>query len=93
MTRSELVQRLLAKNADVTHQQVENVVDIILDEISHALAQGSRVELRGFGVFSVRQRRARLGRNPKTGESVEVSAKGVPFFKAGKQLRDRLNAD
>ncbi|MCE2950872.1 MAG: integration host factor subunit beta [Alphaproteobacteria bacterium] len=93
MTRSELVQKLLAKNTDVTHQQVENVVDIILDEISHALAQGSRVELRGFGVFSVRQRRARLGRNPKTGESVEVSAKGVPFFKAGKQLRDRLNAD
>lgn len=93
MTRSELIQRLLAKNNDVSHQQAENVVGVILDEISQALAKGNRVELRGFGVFSVRKRRARIGRNPKTGASVDVAAKGVPFFKAGKQLRDRLNSD
>lgn len=93
MTRSELVQRLLSKNNDVTHHQAEAVVGVILEEISEALSKGNRVELRGFGVFSVRKRRARLGRNPKTGEAVSVAAKGVPFFKAGKQLRERLNTD
>lgn len=91
MTRSELVQKLMKSENDLTVAQVEKSVDVILEEITTALAQGNRVELRGFGVFSVRQRDARVGRNPRTGEAVKVEAKAVPFFKAGKQLRDRLN--
>ena len=91
MTRSELVQRILTKNPTMSLAQAEECVGIFLEEITTALATGNRVELRGFGVFTVRSRRSRLGRNPRTGESVEVEAKAVPFFKAGKQLKDRLN--
>lgn len=92
MTRSELVKRLLPNNVDLTHQQVETVVNVILEEISQALAKGNRVELRGFGSFHVRRRSARMGRNPKTGEAISVSAKGAPLFKASKILLKRLNA-
>lgn len=92
MTRSELVEAVLEKNLEMTRKQGEHLVETILDEITQALAEKGRVELRGFGVFSVRQREARQGRNPRTGETVNVAAKGVPFFKAGKLLRDRLNA-
>ncbi len=93
MTKSELVRRLAAKYRDphLYHRDFERVVKKVFDEMSDALARGDRIELRGFGVFSVRARRARLGRNPRTGESVHVREKFQPFFKAGKQLRQRIN--
>jgi len=91
MTRSELVASLAAKNPHLMHRDVELIVATVFDEITAALSRGDRVELRGFGAFSVRRRDARTGRNPRTGEAVPVAEKGVPFFKAGKELRDRLN--
>ena len=84
MTRSELVATLAAKNPHLMHRDIEMIVATVFDEITGALAQGDRVELRGFGAFSVRKRDARTGRNPRTGEAVPVAEKGVPFFKAGK---------
>jgi len=91
MLRSELVQKLADENPHLRPQDLEKVVDVILDEITGALEDGHRVELRGFGAFSVRKRDSRTGRNPRTGETVEVEEKHVPFFKAGKELRARLN--
>ena len=91
MIKSELVQLIADKNPHLYHRDVENVVNAILDEITQALADGNRVELRGFGAFSVKNRPARSARNPKTGEKVEVEEKWVPFFKTGKELRERLN--
>ena len=91
MIKSELVQIIADKNPHLYHRDVENVVTAILDEITQALAHRNRVELRGFGAFSVKTRDARTGRNPRTGESVQVAKKFVPFFKSGKDLRDRLN--
>ncbi len=91
MTKSELILRLAEKNPHLYHRDVERIVTAIFDEITVALARGDRVELRGFGAFSVKRRDARIGRNPRTGESVRVSEKHVPFFKTGKQLRERLN--
>ena len=91
MTKSELIQRIAELNPHLYHRDVERIVSTIFDEITTALARGDRVELRGFGAFSVKQREARVGRNPRTGEAVPVAAKQVPFFKTGKQLRDRLN--
>jgi integration host factor subunit beta len=91
MIKSELVQRIAEHNPHLYQRDVENIVNAILDEIVAALARGDRVELRGFGAFSVKRRDARVGRNPRTGSSVMVSEKHVPFFKTGKQLRDRLN--
>lgn len=91
MLRSELVTRLAEERPHLPLKRVEQAVDIIFEEISAALERGDRVELRGFGAFSVRQRDARKGRNPRTGESVSVPAKKVPFFKAGKELRMRIN--
>ncbi len=91
MTRSELVATLAAKNPHLMHRDIELIVATVFDEITGALARGDRVELRGFGAFSVRKRDARTGRNPRTGEAVPVAEKGVPFFKAGKELRERLN--
>lgn len=91
MTRSELITRLMSHNTGLNSQQAEKTIEIILTEIMNALAHGNRVELRGFGVFSLRERKARIGRNPRTGELVKVPEKNVPFFKAGKLLRDRLN--
>lgn len=91
MTRSELIEKL-TETAHITPHEAEACISILLDEIVEALSDGNRVELRGFGVFTTRQRRARRGRNPRTGESVEVEAKAVPFFKAGKDLRKKLNA-
>ncbi len=93
MIRSELLQALAADNPDLRAEEVEQVVDIFFDEIVARLAEGGRVELRGFGTFSTRARDARIGRNPRTGESVDVGAKRVPYFKPGKEMRDRLNAD
>ena len=91
MIKSELVEIITQQNPHLFHRDVENIVNAILDEITNALANGNRVELRGFGAFSVKNRPARMGRNPKTGESVHVEEKWVPFFKTGKELRERLN--
>ena len=91
MTKSELIQRLAERNPHLFLRDVEKIVETIFDEISAALANGDRVELRGFGAFSVKHRDARIGRNPRTGEAVEVEAKRLPFFKTGKALRERLN--
>ncbi len=92
MIKSELVQQIADKNPHLYQRDVENIVNAILGEITDALARGSRVELRGFGAFSVKHRKPRIGRNPRTGESVKVGEKWVPFFKTGKELRERLNA-
>ncbi|MCK0129647.1 integration host factor subunit beta [Erythrobacter sp. F6033] len=91
MIRSELLQQLHNDNPELRAEEIEQVVDIFFDEITQRLAEGGRVELRGFGAFSTRERDARTGRNPRTGESVEVPAKRVPYFKAGKEIRQRLN--
>lgn len=91
MIRSELVQQLADANTGLKHTEVEQIVDIFFDEIIDQLAKGGRVELRGFGAFSTRAREARTGRNPRTGESVAVNAKRVPYFKSGKEMRERLN--
>ena len=93
MIRSELLQALSRENPELRAEEVERVVDIFFDEISEKLARGGRVELRGFGAFSTRERDARQGRNPRTGESVSVPGKKVPYFKPGKEMRQRLNAD
>jgi integration host factor subunit beta len=91
MIRSELVQKLCNDFPDLTQREVEGVVSAFFDSITDQLAQGGRVELRGFGAFSTRKRDARVGRNPRTGESVQVDAKRVPYFKPGKEMRERLN--
>ncbi|MFK5979884.1 MAG: integration host factor subunit beta [Rhizobiaceae bacterium] len=91
MIKSELVQTIADKNPHLYPRDVENIVNAILGEITGALSNGNRVELRGFGAFSVKHRPARIGRNPRTGESVSVEEKWVPFFKTGKELRERLN--
>jgi len=91
MTKSELIQRLAERNPHLYLRDVEKIVETIFDEITDALAHGDRVELRGFGAFSVKHREARIGRNPRTGEAVQVDAKRLPFFKTGKALRERLN--
>ena len=93
MTKSELILRISERNPHLYQRDVEKIVTTIFDEISKALAGGQRVELRGFGAFSVKKRDARVGRNPRTGDAVDVTAKLVPLFKTGKLLRERLNAD
>ena len=93
MIRSELLQAIAGQNPDLRPEEVEQVVQIFFDEISARLAEGGRVELRGFGTFSTRPRAARTGRNPRTGEAVDVPAKRVPYFKPGKEMRERLNAE
>jgi integration host factor subunit beta len=91
MIKSELVQRLAQSNPHLLQKDVERLVSTVFDEITKALVSGRRVELRGFGAFSTKARRARQGRNPRTGETVAVDAKRVPYFKCGKELRERLN--
>ncbi len=91
MIRSELVAKIAAENPHLSQANAEKVVRAIFESMTETLAEGGRVELRGFGAFSVRHRDPRLGRNPRTGEAVDVEAKLVPFFKAGKELSDRLN--
>ena len=91
MIRSELIQKIADENPNLFQRDVERIVNTIFEEIMDALANGDRVELRGFGAFSVKTRDARVGRNPRTGEAVSVDKKKVPFFKTGKLLRDRLN--
>ena len=91
MTKSELITYITEKNPHLYQRDVEKIVMTIFDEISTALSRGDRVELRGFGAFSIKQRGARTGRNPRTGATVHVPAKRVPYFKTGKQLRNMLN--
>lgn len=93
MIRSELLQVLADDNPGLRAEEVEQIVDIFFEEIAARLADGGRVELRGFGAFSTRERKERKGRNPRTGETVEVAAKRVPYFKPGKDMRERLNSD
>ena len=91
MIKSELVQKIAEKNSHLSHREVERLVSAIFDEIVDALSAGGRVELRGFGAFSVKSRPGRVGRNPRTGQKVEISEKNVPYFKTGKLLKERLN--
>lgn len=91
MIRSELIQKIADENPHLYQRDVEKIVNTVFDEITDAMSNGDRVELRGFGAFSVKKRDGRVGRNPRTGESVAVEEKHVPFFKTGKLLRDRLN--
>jgi len=91
MIRNELIQKLADENPHLFQRDVERIVNTIFDEITETMARGDRVELRGFGAFSVKKRDSRIGRNPRTGASVSVAEKYVPFFKTGKLLRDRLN--
>ena len=93
MIRSELIQKISEENPHLFQRDFERIVNTVFEEIINAMARGDRVELRGFGAFSVKKRDARQGRNPRTGESVSVDEKHVPFFKTGKLLRERLNGD
>jgi integration host factor subunit beta len=93
MIKSDLVQRISSKNPHLYQRDIEKVVTTILDEIVEALRRGDRVELRGFGAFSAKSRGARTGRNPRTGAVVPVAEKAVPFFKTGKEMRERLNRE
>jgi len=93
MIRSELLQALGSQNPDLRPDEIEQVATIFFDEIGKRLAEGGRVELRGFGAFSTRGREARTGRNPRTGQAVDVPAKRVPYFKPGKEMRERLNTE
>lgn len=93
MIKSELIQHISQKNPHLYHRDVERIINTVFDQIIRALSHGDRVELRGFGAFSIKERQAREGRNPRTGDAVKVEAKRVPFFKCGKELRERLNAD
>jgi integration host factor subunit beta len=93
MIRSELLQALAKESPGMRSEEIERVVEVFFDEIARRLADGGRVELRGFGAFSTRERNARKGRNPRTGEAVEVAEKRVPYFKPGKEMRQRLNTE
>ncbi len=92
MTRSQLIQRLAQQHPYLVHDEVERIVKTIFEKMSEALARGERIELRGFGAFTVKERAPRVGRNPRTGETVHVAAKLFPYFKSGKALRRRINA-
>lgn len=91
MIKSELVQKIADENTHLSHREVERLVTTLFDEITDALAAGRRVELRGFGAFSVKSRPKRVGRNPRTGQRVDISEKRAPYFKTGKALKERLN--
>ena len=91
MIKSELILRLAERNPHLYQRDIERIVTTVFDEIAAALSRGDRVERRGFGAFSVKQRPPRIGRNPRTGDSVQVAGKHIPFFKTGKELRERLN--
>ena len=93
MTKSQLIQKLAEENPHLYMRDIERLVDAVFERITQALVDGDRVELRGFGAFSVKHRDARVGRNPRTGETVNVEAKKLPFFKTGKALREKLNGE
>lgn len=91
MTKSDLIDRLVTSQTHLSQKDVELAVKLVLDEVTAALEEGGRIEIRGFGSFSVHRRPARMGRNPKTGEAVRIPQKYVPHFKPGKELRERVN--
>lgn len=91
VTKSELIKRLTKKSSNVYHKDISKVVDIILEQVAGGLVQGQRIELRGFGAFSVRRRKARRARNPKTNEVVQLGERLTPYFRAGKEMRERVN--
>ena len=91
MTKSELIERIVAHQGQLSSRDVELAIKTMLEQMAHALAAGDRIEIRGFGSFSLHYRAPRVGRNPKTGESVHLDGKYVPHFKPGKELRDRVN--
>ncbi len=91
MTKSELIEKIAAVQTQLSAKDVELAVKMMLDHMAEALAEGERIEIRGFGSFSLHYREARLGRNPKTGEKVDLNGKFVPHFKPGKELRERVN--
>jgi len=91
MTKRGIVEELLARDRGFSHRESETIVNAMFDAMANSLARGDRIEIRGFGSFGVKQRRARQGRNPKTGEVVKVDAKRIPFFRAGKELRSEIN--
>lgn len=91
MTKSELIEKIAAKNPSLTVKEIDRIVTVILDSIINALADGERVEFRGFGAFSIRTRSPRMAKNPRTGEKLSVDARNIPYFKAGKQLYELLN--
>ena len=91
MIRSELIQKIADENPHLYQRDVERIVNTIFEEVTSSMARGDRVELRGFGAFSIKQRSSRVGRNPRSGEVVNVAAKRLPYFKTGKQLREKLN--
>ncbi|HLJ43126.1 MAG TPA: integration host factor subunit beta [Candidatus Binataceae bacterium] len=93
MTKRGIIEELLARHQKFSHRQSETVVNAMFEEMASVLARGGRIEIRGFGSFGVKQRRARQGRNPRTGDMVSVEAKRVPFFRTGKELRAGLNGD
>ena len=93
MTKSDLIRQLAEANPHLYQRDIERIVSTVFEEVTEALVRGDRVELRGFGAFSVRRRSSRVGRNPRTGEEVRVPDKAVPYFKTGKELRERLNPD
>ncbi len=93
MIRSELLKKLVDENPELKIEEVEKILDLFFNQITQQLAEDGRVELRGFGAFSTRERASRKGRNPRTGESVDVPSKRVPYFKPGKEMRERLNND
>ena len=93
MIKSELIQKIANANPHLFHRDIEKIVNVLFDEIVAAMARGDRVELRGFGAFTVKHRAPRTGRNPRTGTTVSVGEKFVPFFKTGKEMRERLNDD
>ncbi|MGH7865374.1 MAG: integration host factor subunit beta [Candidatus Binataceae bacterium] len=91
MTKRGIIEELLARNQRFSHRESETIVNAMFDAMAGSLARGDRIEIRGFGSFGIKQRRARQGRNPKTGEVVKVDAKRIPFFRAGKELRSEIN--
>ncbi|SNB44854.1 integration host factor subunit beta [Geobacter sp. DSM 9736] len=92
MTKSELVEKIVERNTMLTRKESEMIINIVFDSMSEALQNGDKVEIRGFGSFTVRERSAREARNPKSGELVDIPAKKVPFFKTGKELRERVDS-
>jgi integration host factor subunit beta len=93
MTKRGIIEELLARQQSLSHRQAETIVNAMFEEMANVLARGGRIEIRGFGSFDVKQRRARRGRNPRTGGTVDVAAKRVPFFRAGKELRAGINEE
>jgi integration host factor subunit beta len=91
MTKRKIIEELLSRRQKFTHRESETIVNAMFDAMSDSLTRGERIEIRGFGSFAVKERRARQGRNPKTGEQVKVDAKKIPFFRAGKELRTEVN--